>query len=195
MFLRIIFGFAVLAMVSCEKKPQAVVAFYNVDSLLEAQTDWLSEIKTSTKKVAILDGKKSSSTLNALDTAGWENELNIFRDIDFINRAINGDAYLVEQNIPDTRSNLSIKSVTTQEDLPVRSLKVYYHQTLQKIKRIEAQFLETNALYSSSRFMKLEFHEINEKTTLASYSVSGGQKMFMGDSVQFSILGTVTVPD
>lgn len=195
MFIRIVFGLLVLALVSCEKKPEAITALYNVDSLLQAQTVWLSRIKTSTKKVAILDGKESASTLQGMDTTAWKSELEIFRFLDLINKPINRKAYQVEQNIPDTRSNLLIKSITTAEELPVRSLKIYYHQTLQKTKRIEAQFHETNTLYSSSRFMTLEFHEINEKSTLAAYSVSGGQKMFMGDSVEFSIQGTVTVSD
>lgn len=193
MFVRIIFGLLFFALVSCEKKPEAVAALYNVDSLLTAQANWLSGIKTSTKKIAILEGRESSSTLQRLDTTGWKSELEIFGDLDLINKPINRNAYQVEQNIPDTRSNLLIKSITTQEKLPVRLLKIYYHQTLQKIKRIEAQYLETNTLYSSSRLMTLEFHEIDGKTTLAAYSVSGGQKMFMGDSVQFSIRGNVTV--
>lgn len=195
MFVRIVFGVLLFALVSCEKKPDAIAALYDVDSLLQAQTDWLSKIKTSTKKVATLDGKENTSTLQGMDTTGWKSELEIFRDLDLINKPINRKAYQVEQNIPDTRSNLLIKSITTAEELPVRSLKIYYHQTLQKIKRIEAQFQEANTLYSSSRFMTLEFHEINDKATLAAYSVSGGQKMFMGDSVQFSIQGTVTVRD
>lgn len=195
MFVRIVFGVLLLALVSCEKKPDAIAALYDVDSLLQAQTDWLSKMKTSTKKVATLDGKENTSTLQGMGTTGWKSELEIFRDLDLINKPINRKAYQVEQNIPDTRSNLLIKSITTVEELPVRSLKIYYHQTLQKIKRIEAQFQEANTLYSSSRFMTLEFHEINDKATLAAYSVSGGQKMFMGDSVQFSIQGTVTVRD
>jgi hypothetical protein len=193
LFVRIAFGLLVFALVSCEQKPETVAALYNVDSLLTAQANWLSSIKTSTKKVAILEGRESSSTLQRLDTTGWKSELEIFGDLDLINKPINRNAYQVEQNIPDTRSNLLIKLITTQEELPIRSLKIYYHQTLQKIKRIEAQYLETNTLYSSSRLMTLEFHEIDEKTTLAAYSVSGGQKMFMGDSVQFSIRGNVTV--
>jgi hypothetical protein len=39
----------------------------------------------------------------------------------------------------------------------------------------------------------MEFQEIEGQTVLVSYSIEGGQKMFLGDSVQFSVKGTVTI--
>ena len=181
---------------SCKKKPEHRVVFYNIDSLITAQVKLLSSQKTSTQKTSTLDGKQSLSTLQLKDTLSWENELSVFREIDMVNKPINRDAYKLSDGISDTKSNLTIKSVgTTKAELPVEYLLLYYHQLPQKVKRIEAHFRETNSLYSSSRYMTLEFQEINNAPMLTYYSIRGGQKMFMGDSVQYTIQGSITIPD
>jgi hypothetical protein len=72
-------------------------------------------------------------------------------------------------------------------------MKIYYYGQPENIKRIEAQFNEVNSLYSSSRFLIMNFQDLNNKPVLSSYSVTGGQKMFLGDTVIFSIKGIVTL--
>ena len=52
---------------------------------------------------------------------------------------------------------------------------------------------EETSLYKSSRFLTLEFQNINNKNVLTSYSVKGGQKMIMGDSVIFSVKGKILI--
>ncbi|HEY3402096.1 MAG TPA: hypothetical protein VGK59_01850 [Ohtaekwangia sp.] len=148
------------------------------------------------KKTAVLDGKQSLSTLELKDSLGWENELAVFREIDMINKPINRYEYVMKDGIPDTKSNLSIKSVTTTDTkLPVEYIQLFYHQVPQKIKRIEAHFRESNSLYTSSRYLTLEFQEIHEEPILTHYTIRGGQKMFMSDSVQYTIQASITIPD
>lgn len=186
----------VVVLVSCKKKPEHQEAFYNVDSLINAQVKLLSARKTSMKKTAVLDGKQSLSTLELKDSLGWENELAVFREIDMINKPINRYEYVMKDGIPDTKSNLSIKSVTTTDTkLPVEYIQLFYHQVPQKIKRIEAHFRESNSLYTSSRYLTLEFQEIHEEPILTHYTIRGGQKMFMSDSVQYTIQASITIPD
>ncbi len=120
---------------------------------------------------------------NAMD---WKNELAIFSELDVINKPINKGAYKVE-NQADAKSNLSIKSFYTTADLPVKYLRIYYHQSLNKIRKIEAQYNDANSLYMSSRYLAMEFEDSFNKTILTSYSIKGGQKMFLDDSVQYTI--------
>jgi hypothetical protein len=72
-------------------------------------------------------------------------------------------------------------------------LKVFYLDSPSKIKRIEALYREETSLLKGSRLVIMEFQEIEGQTVLVSYSIEGGQKMFLGDSVQFSVKGTVTI--
>jgi hypothetical protein len=94
--------------------------------------------------------------------------------------------YKVEE-YADSKSNLTVKSFATTEDLPVRFLKIYYQKSLSQLRKIEAQYNEANSLYSSRRFLTMEFENVYNKTILTSYSISGGQKMFLDDSVQYNI--------
>ncbi len=165
--------------------------YYPVDSIITAQIHFLASTHASAVKVAKFGGKEETSTIKPADSIGWINEFDIFRELKTLNKPINQGAYRVENDLPDNRSNLKIKSIATQQSLPVRSMKIYYYDKPQKVKRIEAQFNEVNSLYSSERFLVMEFQDVDNKTVLSSYSIDGGQKMFLGDTVTYSIKGTV----
>lgn len=186
----------ILALVfsSCKKKPETHVVLYNVDSLLGIQVSLLSELKTVTHKRAILDGKENVTKLQLKDKPAWENELAIFHEIDLVNKPVNRAYYQIEDGIRDTKSNLIIRSISTTEDLPVKSLRVYYHGVPKNIKRLEAYVQQTNSLFSSSKLLTLGFEDINSQTTLTYFSIKGGQKMFMDDSVQYHLEGSVVIP-
>jgi hypothetical protein len=79
--------------------------------------------------------------------------------------------------------------------LPVTSLRIYYRDVLRNIRRIEAEVREKNSLFKSSRQFTLEFQEINGTIVLTSYSITGGQKMYLGDTVRYSVKGDITLPN
>jgi hypothetical protein len=70
---------------------------------------------------------------------------------------------------------------------------VYYLDNLSNIKKIEALYSEANSLLKESRLLTLEFKEVYNKNILNSYSIKGGQKMFLGDSVQFMVRGSISL--
>ncbi|HEY5919702.1 MAG TPA: hypothetical protein VIU13_19920 [Chryseolinea sp.] len=167
-------------------------AMYPVDSLLQAQANYLSVKKAHLKKTVLLGGKEEEISLYPKDIIAWRNELEIFTALDVINKPINRSYYSIE-DLSDSRSNLKVKSFTTTEDLPVRFIKIYYYQSPNKLRRLEAQFKESNSLYTSSRDLTMDFQQFGDTIVLTSYNISGGQKMLLDDTVQYHITGSLAL--
>ncbi len=179
-----------IGFLSCEKK-QELQNLYAIDSLVSRQVKFLSENQATLKKVTQLGEKHDEATIIPKDSIAWKKELEIFMALDMINKPVNGSLYRIDTK-PDERSNLSVKSFTTEEDLPVKYLRVYFQQVPEKVRKIEAQINDSNILYSSARILTMEFQQLEDKTVLTSYSIVGGQNMLMGDSVHYNVIGTVS---
>jgi len=175
-----------LIFLSCSTEEQRTAGLYNVDSLFKTQIDYLVGHEAVISKKAVLNGVEKITTINPKDSLAWNEELAIFFELDVVNKPIHKGIYNIEE-YADNKSNLSVKSFSTTEDLPVRFLKVYYQNSLSQLRKIEAQYNEANSLYSSKRFLTMEFENVYNKTILTSYSITGGQKMFLDDSVQYNI--------
>ncbi|MBA4058061.1 MAG: hypothetical protein C0490_25310 [Marivirga sp.] len=189
-----IFCFTILLLLhsSCSNNKKYRGGLYSVDSLVSAQARYLSENKASLSKTTKLGDRLDKVLVIPKDTIAWKKELEIFGALDIINKPINRALYKSEIT-SDARSNLSVRSFTTTEELPVKYLKIYYRNTPDKVRLIEARYDESNALFKSARSLTMEFLEVNNKTVLTSYSIIGGQKMFLGDSVQYNIAGALTI--
>jgi len=177
---------------SCSNNKKYRGGLYSVDSLISAQARYLSENKASLSKTTRLGDRKDNVLVIPKDTIAWKKELEIFVALEIINKPINRSLYKSEIT-SDIRSNLSVRSFTATEELPVKYLKIYYRDTPDKVRLIEAQYDESNALFKSARSLTMEFLEVNNKTVLTSYSIVGGQKMFLGDSVEYNIAGALTI--
>jgi hypothetical protein len=163
--------------------------------LISSQVDYLSATHAKVRKVVQVGEKNDTTNLVPADTSAWKKELDIFRELDAINKPIYQDVYTFTDGIPDTRSNLLIRTYAGDKSLPVEFLRVYYHRDPGRVRKIEGRYAQDNSLYSSARFFTLEFMESNGQSILTSYAVQGGQRMFMGDSVQYAVTGLVTLPD
>jgi hypothetical protein len=179
---------------SCDEKEKKETLYYPIDSLVAAQSKFLTDAKAILTKHAEINGEEETSQFTPKDTTAWQHELDIFSELKTINKPINMGAYTVESGVKDTNSNLTITSFTSRKKLPVAYLNVFYLDTPSKLRRIEALYKEDNSLLNGSRLLIMEFQEIENKIVLISYSIEGGQKMFLGDAVQFSVKGTVTLP-
>ena len=181
-----------LIFLSCSAEEQNTAGLFNVDSLFKTQIDYLVGHEAVISKKAVLNGVEKITTINPKDSLAWNAELAIFFELDVVNKPIHKAIYKVEE-YADNKSNLSVKSFSTTEDLPVRFLKIYYHNSLSQLRKIEAQYNEANSLYSSRRFLTMEFENVYNKTILTSYSIAGGQKMFLDDSVQYNIAANIVL--
>jgi hypothetical protein len=181
-----------LCLCSCNKKAK-VVSLYNVDSLISAQVNFLSAKKATLYKTASISGHKDDSVYVPVDTLAWKNELEIFSQLQAINKPINREFYMVDDGLYDPSSNLTVKAISATENLPVRYLRIFYQQSIVKPRKIEALIQDQNELFKSGRVLLMEFQQIDNKSVLTSYSIDGGQKMIFGDSVGFFIKGKIII--
>lgn len=191
-FLLLVGSFVFLS--SCENKKSDTKLYYSLDSLLKDQVEYLTESKAALSKTASIDGKEETKAFVPKDTSAWKYEFDVFAQLNDINKPANTGKYHTERAVKDLNSNLLIYSIESTEKLPVSFLKVYYLETLSNIRKIEGLYREESSLLTSSRHLSMEFQNINNKIVLTSYSMQGGQKMLLGDSVQFSVHGTITLP-
>jgi hypothetical protein len=182
-----------LLITSCDRK-EYEANLYPIDSLITAQIISLTAMQAVLQKQAIMGVKADSIVFTPKDTADWVSELDIFRQLAVINKPVSRASYLVDDGLYDPGSNLTVKVFTsTAPELPVQDFRVFYSRSARYPRKIEAHYNEETSLYKSSRLLRLEFQNINNKNVLTSYSVKGGQKMIMGDSVIFSVKGKILI--
>ena len=180
-----LFGLLVLTLlVSCQRNSQQADSYF--DSLVVAQVVQLSKVKASLVKKATLDGKEDQSTFTP-DSTTWENELDIFRQLSVFERPAYRQAYRIEDGMKDGMSNLIIRRYQATLRIPVPELRFYYFNQFRNLKKIEATYRLQNLLYATTRHLSMEFEEVQGKAVLIAYRIEGAQKMFLGDSVKFSI--------
>jgi hypothetical protein len=178
-----------LLLFCCGSKPKQS-GLFNMDSLVSEQIHYLTEHQEKLHKTAMINGVKDDSVFTA-DTTTWKNELEIFRQLQSINKPVNRGRYIVDDGLFDPASNLTVKAFTDTTGLPVRYLRVFYQESIVKPRKIEALYDNKNPLYSSSRLLTLEFGHFKNRVILSSYMIEGGQQMKLGDSVMFKIKGEV----
>lgn len=183
----------VLVFTACSNEKQVgsnqLLAF---DSVWNAQVKSLTEAKAELVKEVRMNGVIQSTTSVIDDSLIWANELEIFQPIASINKPGNR-SYYQETILDDESSNLTIRRLFTDEALMVKEVRIYYLESPNHIRKIEAFTSERNSLYTSARNLSLNFSEVNNKTLLTSYSIEGGQHMILGDSVQFDIHSTIRI--
>jgi hypothetical protein len=187
-----LFGFYTMFMAACAGDQLDQPHLFSIDSLLAGQASYLSDNGATLRKVMTLNDAREEISLTPKDAASWKRELEIFEALEIINKPINMDLYR-SAYISDAKSNLSIKAITTDADLPVEYMKIYYQNDPDRIRKIEAAYHESNTLYHSKRHLTLEFTEVGNTAVLTAYSVEGGQKMVLSDSVIYSINGALTI--
>jgi hypothetical protein len=181
-----------LCFASCNQK-QRRENLYPIDSLLNEQVNLFQKQKVTLSKEASLKESEDKKNYLPKDRAAWAKELDIFFQLAAINKPGNKSHYIVDNELYDPGSNLTVKALTTKEDLPVRSLKVFYNGDPLQPRKIEAIFQEGNVLYSTTRNLLLEFQQIDNKNMLTSYSIDGVQKMVLSDSVRFVVRARINV--
>ena len=184
--------FVALTLFSCRKQlPVLPVLQINVDSLLDYHIRNLRSGDYSLEKVSRVGNHKATTSTHSKEI-NWSNELEAFRLISLINKPIYSDRYEVRE-APDEKSNLTIKSWTAKEPLPITSLKVFFLKQPYQIKRMEAVIEQSNFVFSSSKELSLDFHVLGTRPTPGGYKISGQQKFFW-EAPQYYSLEAIVHP-
>jgi hypothetical protein len=179
-----------LAITSCQNNTAVSKKYFDVDSLIDQQLVYLEKTGASLTKVASIDSVNDKANFKP-DSASWAKELEVFRHLDIINKPIYVDAYDITDGEKDVNSNLIVRSFIANREIPVKSLKLFYQGSPQRLRKLEAVLNEQNSLYYTSRKFSLELEDVNEQLVLSRYNVRGVQKMILRDSVRFSIASKV----
>lgn len=182
-----------VVLIGCEDPGKTTTSFFSVDSLVSAQTAYLRAANAAVAKVAFIGNEKSEQEFKP-DSLQWEEEMRIFRHLEVINKPVYRDIYEVTTS-PDKNSNLTVRRfIASDEDSPVTHFSIYYLNHPTRIRRLEARYEERNVMFSGKRDLVLEFGERERMPYLSAYSVKGGQRMFLGDTVQYVINGRIILP-
>ena len=181
--------FLSLLSVACSNEQKAVPKFYDFEGLINEQVSQLNLHKRTLNKSAMVKGLESDSSYLP-SGKGWETELEVFRQMEMLNKPNYRSDYKIVDPVKDIRSNLKIREYISST-APVNSLKFYYHDDFSQLKKIEAVILEKNVLYANGRVFTMEFEESDGKPVLDHYSMTGFQKMVMRDTVHFSLQGQI----
>ncbi|MFM7851611.1 MAG: hypothetical protein ACKO96_06740 [Flammeovirgaceae bacterium] len=164
--------------------------YFDFDSLVEIQTKWIGAQHDSIKKIATVNGHTDVSAFTA-DTTDMKRELEVFKQLDVINKPLFKNAYALSIATKDPKSNLLVKNYsikkTHQGESVVPYVRIYYLNEFWHIKKIEASYKENNLLYSTHRYLVMEFDQVGNKLKLNKYLIKGFEKMILNDSVKFSI--------
>ncbi len=184
--MRLIFFVALFfAFASCKQQElKYQKPYFDFDSLVNRQVSALKTQKLQIQKKANISGSESSVSI-AVDSVALARELDIFRQLDAINKPLFKNQYEIAEG-PDTKSNLTVRTYRAKIKSTVPEVRFYFLENFNQLKKIEAKYYEENTLYFTSREAVLEFSTAPSKL-LTGYSIKGKQKMILSDSVSFWI--------
>ncbi|MFZ5999661.1 MAG: hypothetical protein ACOYW3_04065 [Bacteroidota bacterium] len=183
---KLLIGFVVLGLAGCAmKNAKYDKAFVDIDSLVNQQVASLVAANASLEKKAAL-GKDESVASFTPDSTGWSHELELFRQLDAINKPSFREGYNVEVK-RDTQSNLQVLALTSREPNRIPSINFYFFGARNNLKKVDARLEEVNPLFANSRLLQMTFDDEFGKPVITGYTIRGFQKMILGDTVRFSI--------
>jgi len=160
--------------------------YLDFDSLIHVQVQDLLRGQVTITKISVINGKRDTSSF-VPDSLKLANELDVFRQIDLINKPLYAKSYEISEGEKDTKSNLIIRSYTAKTPSPVPFVKFYFTPSNHELKKIETIFREENSLYDTRRNLIMEFDDSSGSLLFSGYHISGTQKMILSEPVNFSV--------
>lgn len=185
-----VFILCALLVGGCRTQGSSQAGLLAIDSLLSAQAMTLSAQDAALTKQVTLNAKDETTSDAKMDSSEWSREWEAFGVLNALNKPVNRNFYELN-DARDTRSNLTVRSFTTAQDLPLKFVRLYFQGKLSALRRIEALYESTNGLYETRKNLVMEFQDVRGTALVTAYTIEGGQKMLFDDSLRYSIRGQV----
>ncbi|MFA0961589.1 hypothetical protein AB9P05_07265 [Roseivirga sp. BDSF3-8] len=163
--------------------------YADIEGLIMSQVQQFTEEGATLEKTAMVDGSEESQVYQP-DSMGWVRELGFFRQVD-MNKPAYRLAYDSVVNTANGRREVTYNA-RYPEEVPVQKLRVVFAGS--EVRKLEAEFLERNELYSTFRRMEAEFDQAEVKGLpgrLNRYYLEGGHKIIFRDSITYQIEGRI----
>lgn len=183
------YGILSLLLAACVQGVSVVQKRFDFETFLDEQASKLSQRGGVLEKTAHM-GSESSDTTFLPTNEGWKRELELYGQMEILNKPAYQSAYTVRDSLKDTKSNLKIREYTS-ELAPMTHLRFFYQDEFKRIRRIEAEITERNILYTTQRHLTLYFEDEEHEPLLSKYEMDGFEKMILSDTVKFSIMGQI----
>jgi hypothetical protein len=178
-----ILSLAILLLLSaCQapaEKSDEPAVYYDVKGFIESQIQLLNQTKPAVEKTMVVGNDQEKRTTNEVN---WQKELELFVQAD-----INKPAYRQSYAIARPDSLTYEYTIQTQEDLPVRYLKVVLDKPDGQPTLIEAKVMAQNKLYESEKNLMMRCARKSGNWRVASYQIKGFQELVISDRKPFDV--------
>lgn len=184
----LIYVLAVVILFGCKSEvKRSYQTLFNVDSLVEKQISLLEQVNAKGTKLVTVGASRDTVEFSGIEQ--WKVELEVFKQLDMINRPANQDLYTVRRDEP----NMVV--IAPVKDTPKSIALTLTYDSADLLVGLDAEYNNHTAIFSTRSLMHMSFATVGSEQLLTSYRVSGGQKLMMGDSATFSLKAAVTIPD
>jgi len=174
--------FSVLIFSACQTpagKHNEPAVYYDVKGFVRNQIQLLNQQKPTVEKTMFVGNDQEKRSTNEVN---WQKELELFVQAD-----INKPAYRQSYAIARPDSLTYEYTIQTQEDLPVRYLKVVLDKPNGQPTLIEAKILAENKLYESEKNLLMRCAQKSGDWRVASYQIKGFQELVISDRKPFDV--------
>lgn len=158
-------------------------AYYDVDSLINAQLVLYSDMSVKVQKTAELNSATDTTTYFA-DSLRLAQELNVFRKANINKPAFEG-LYSQSDSTSDGKRIVTYEPVEEDNDLEVKYLQLTYSGD--HLIKVDARVEEDHWLYDSRRILQLELNPDQAPGFITNYFIEGTQKMILRDRSNFIV--------
>ncbi|GHB53643.1 hypothetical protein GCM10007390_03080 [Persicitalea jodogahamensis] len=154
-------------------------AYYDVENFVQNQIKLFSQQQPSIEKTMVVGEDEEKRNTRAVD---WQKEMELFLQAD-----INKPAYRLSYATARPDSLTYEYRLQTEEDLPVRFLKVVLDEDNGKPAVIEAKISSENKLYESEKNLSMRCEERAGIWQITSYRIQGFQELVISDRKPFDV--------
>ncbi len=153
--------------------------YFDVKGFVENQIVLLNKQKPTIEKTMVVGTDKETRRTNEVN---WQRELELFIQAD-LNKPAFRQSYGIAQPDPLTFEY----TIKTEEDLPVRYLKVVLDQPNGRPTLIEAKVVAKNKLYESEKNLLMRCAEQAGAWRVSVYEIKGFQELVISDRKPFDV--------